>query len=217
MAIRRSQIKNCPYNPRVIDAHARKKLKGGIKALGLVEPLVWNERSGNAVGGNQRLGILDDLSTDTEYLIDVARIDVDDKTEKKLVLLLNNQSAQGAWDADLLAGVLQDIGTLEDTGFDKVDVQFLLPDFDPSPLFKDAAETSAADIEAIAAMKARKKVYHDQEQAKDDAEFYIVVVFDSRGDCTDFLKRLNLDEDEKYFSGAKFRTLCGIAEAVPAQ
>lgn len=208
----RSSLKNAPYNPRVIDKHARKKLKDNIgnKKIGLVEPLIWNETTGNLVGGHQRLGILDDLSDSPDYLLDVAVVRMTDKIEKTVNLSLNNQSAAGAWDADLLAQVLTDIGEIDGTGFDKIDVSFILPDFDQSPLFRAAGEQGAADVATIAKMKANKKAYREQEAVKDDAEFYIVVVFQSRDDCTGFLRAVNLDEDGKYFSGETFKTLCGI-------
>src|SRR2546428_6999537 len=56
-----SQIKPAEYNPRKDlkpgDAELE-KLRAVIDRFDLVEPLVWNRRTGNLVGGHQRLKIL---------------------------------------------------------------------------------------------------------------------------------------------------------------
>ena len=46
-----------PYNPRLklkIHEPARRKLAASLREFGLVEPLVWNERTGHVVGGHAR-------------------------------------------------------------------------------------------------------------------------------------------------------------------
>jgi hypothetical protein len=57
--IHRSQINLAKYNPRFIDEKNRKQLEAGLKKHGLVETLVWNERTGNLVSGHQRIQIMD--------------------------------------------------------------------------------------------------------------------------------------------------------------
>jgi len=50
------------YNPRVDlkpGDPEYEKLKRSIKEFGYVEPIVWNKRTGNVVGGHQRLKILE--------------------------------------------------------------------------------------------------------------------------------------------------------------
>lgn len=59
--ISRSDIKNAPYNPRIMDEKAKKRLKANIAKHGLVAALTWNKRTGNLVGGHQRLEQLDAL------------------------------------------------------------------------------------------------------------------------------------------------------------
>lgn len=49
--INRSEIKNAPYNPRIMDEKAKKRLKANIQKHGLVAALTWNKRTGNLVGG----------------------------------------------------------------------------------------------------------------------------------------------------------------------
>lgn len=55
--IERARINPAPYNPRVRLEPGEpeyERLRKNIVEIGLVEPLVWNERTGNLVGGHQR-------------------------------------------------------------------------------------------------------------------------------------------------------------------
>jgi len=110
------------YNPRRVlspKSPAYRKLKASLEEFGLVEPLVWNERTGRVVGGHARLRILKELGV-AEIAVSVVRLD--EAREKALNIVLNNQEAQGRYDpsklADLLAE-LQDLPELELTGFDE--------------------------------------------------------------------------------------------------
>ena len=47
--ISRGEIHGADYNPRVISEDARKRLKRMLAKHGLVQPLVWNRRTGNLV------------------------------------------------------------------------------------------------------------------------------------------------------------------------
>src|SRR5205085_9852704 len=111
-----------PYNPAEAlrpDWPAYRKLRASITEFGLVEPLVWNERTGHVVGGHARLRILRELGV-AEVPVSVVRLD--DAREKALNVVLNNQEAQGRYDpaklADLLAG-LTGLPELELSGFDE--------------------------------------------------------------------------------------------------
>ena len=88
--VKRSQIKFADYNPRIIDESNQKKLVKAIRENGLIEPLVWNKRTGVLVGGHQRLTAADKIYRKKDYDVPVAIIDVDEKTEKKLNVQLNN-------------------------------------------------------------------------------------------------------------------------------
>ena len=123
-----SKIKPAAYNPR-------KDLKPGdpeylklaksMKEFDLVEPLVWNKRSGNLVGGHQRLKILKDIGQ-TE--VEVSVVDLDDAKEKALNIALNKIS--GEWDLPVLKDLLQEIDTgafdIEVTGFDSKEIEDLI-------------------------------------------------------------------------------------------
>ena len=79
--INRADIKNAEYNPRIMDKEAKKRLKAGLKKHGLVSTLTWNKRTGNLVGGHQRLEQLDALEKNKDYSLDVCVIDVDEAEE----------------------------------------------------------------------------------------------------------------------------------------
>ncbi|GHU82477.1 adenine methyltransferase [Clostridia bacterium] len=100
------------YNPRKDlqpgDAEYE-KLLASIEEFGYVDPIIWNERTGNVVGGHQRLKILIHLGYTA---IDVVVVDLDELREKALNVALNK--IQGEWDAPKLAELLQD---LEKKGF----------------------------------------------------------------------------------------------------
>jgi hypothetical protein len=53
------KLEPAPYNPREISSEASGRLSHSIGEFGLVEPIVWNERTGHVVGGHQRLKVLE--------------------------------------------------------------------------------------------------------------------------------------------------------------
>ncbi|MCC8435407.1 site-specific DNA-methyltransferase [Brevibacillus sp. M2.1A] len=127
-----SMIRAAEYNPR-IDLKPGdpeyEKLKRSIEEFGYVEPLVWNERTGNLVGGHQRLKILINEQQATE--VEVSVVDLDDNQEKALNLALNKIS--GDWDKEKLAYVLADLKesdlNISLSGFDDEEVTELLSEY----------------------------------------------------------------------------------------
>ena len=123
--VKRMEIKNAPYNPRILSREAKKRLQDVLQEEGLVAPLVWNKQTGLIVSGHQRLKIIDELEGVKDYQIDVAVIDVDEKTEKKLNIFMNNISSQGTWDEEKLLGmILDDMDLIANSGFNKSESDF---------------------------------------------------------------------------------------------
>ncbi len=138
------QINPAPYNPRVDlkpGEPAYEKLKRSIDEFGCVEPLVWNRRTGNLVGGHQRFKVLIERGL-TE--VDVSVVDLPPEKEKALNVALNK--IQGDWDQQKLAELLEELTKtpdfdVESTGFDLPDIKELIAevlhqspedeDFDP--------------------------------------------------------------------------------------
>lgn len=115
-----------PYNPRVAlepgdpmyDA-----LKQSIETFGCVEPIVWNKRTGNIVGGHQRFKVAKDLGYTED---NVVVVDLEDTQEKSLNLALNKVSGQ--WDNDKLAGVLEEMqkASIDAIGFSEGEINRIL-------------------------------------------------------------------------------------------
>jgi DNA modification methylase len=120
-------LKPAPYNPRTMTDTARAALKRGIQTFGMVDPIVARRRDQLVIGGHQRLHAAKELGLET---VPVVYVDVDDNQAAALNVLLNNPSAQGAWDFPLLSSLLSDLdahgfdATL--TGFDEAELAKLL-------------------------------------------------------------------------------------------
>lgn len=89
------RLNPAPYNPRVdlkpTDA-AYRAIVTSLDEFGCVQPLVWNRRTGNLVGGHQRLKVLR-ARGDTEVQVSV--VDLTEPREKALNLALNK--VDGRW------------------------------------------------------------------------------------------------------------------------
>lgn len=124
-----SLINPAPYNPR-LDLKPRdpdyEKLRRSIDEFGLVEPLVWNRRTGHLVGGHQRFKVLLQQGVTA---VDVSVVDLPIEREKALNIALNKIS--GGWDQAKLAALLNELTAIPDldvtlTGFDLPDVHGLI-------------------------------------------------------------------------------------------
>lgn len=126
-AVRRDRLRNAPYNPRRMDDAAKKLLRKSLERHGLVEALVWNKRTGNLVGGHQRLEQLDALEGSNDYELEVCVVDVDEREEAALNVQLNQRSMQGDWDPGKLEALVNDFGfdPREDLAFMDADIKAL--------------------------------------------------------------------------------------------
>ena len=124
MVVHRSKLKPHPDNPRAIDDYAAKGLRQSIKDFGLVQPIVWNARSGYILGGHQRLDQADELKGTQDYSLTVAKVDLDEDDEKRLLLILNAQGVQGVWDIELFGSLAESMGLdgLKSAGFGITDL-----------------------------------------------------------------------------------------------
>ena len=87
-----------PYNPRTISPEALAGLRGSVERFGLVEPIVWNRRTGRVVGGHQRLKVLQQMG---EQETQVVVVDLEEMEEKALNAALNSPSIAGSFTADI--------------------------------------------------------------------------------------------------------------------
>ena len=193
--ISRSQIKNAEYNPRFIGEKEKKRLRA---ENGLVSALTWNQRTGNLVGGHQRLSQLDALEKNGNYDLTVCVIDVDERQEAKLNVQLNNPSMQGEWDLDKLFEMTETFDlSMDDMGFSASDAAYL---FDGDEKFVDLFETPEAQAEKnkLAQIKEGRKTAAKNYKDDQRADFMTVVVFKDATERADFMKQIHVPVHEQY-------------------
>jgi DNA modification methylase len=145
------KLKSAEYNPRKDLKPGDpefEKLRRSIESFGYVEPAIWNKRTGNIVGGHQRIKVLKYLGhTEADCVV----VDLDEQQEKALNIGLNKIS--GLWDDEALTALLKD---LNDSGFDLSLTGF------------DASET--ADLFGEGALENTKEDDFDEDKALEQAE-----------------------------------------------
>ncbi|MBQ8233168.1 MAG: DNA modification methylase [Lachnospiraceae bacterium] len=147
-----ARLNPAAYNPRRELKPGDKdyeKLKRSIEEFGFVEPVVWNEATGNVVGGHQRLRVLLDMG---ETEVDCVVVNMDSQKEKALNLALNR--IQGGWDEAKLAEVMADLDAsafdVSLTGFDAEEVDALMNKFYSADAEEDGFDRDSA-IEQVEA------------------------------------------------------------------
>ncbi|HQP59036.1 MAG TPA: site-specific DNA-methyltransferase [Petrotogaceae bacterium] len=152
------KLKAATYNPRKDLKPGDieyEKLKKSIETFGYVEPVLWNKRTGNIIGGHQRYKVLVELG---QKEIDCVVVDMDLTDEKALNIALNKVS--GEWDKDKLMLLITDLqGSDFDvslTGFDSIELDALFKDslkedikeddFDVEAELKKPAVTKQGDV-----------------------------------------------------------------------
>jgi hypothetical protein len=198
--INRADIKNADYNPRLIDDENKKALKKALKKHGLVEAIVWNRRTGNLVGGHQRLQALDTLEKNQDYSLDVCVVDVDQREEAVLNVQLNNPSLQGDWDLNRLEEMVTDFDiSFDDMGFSEDDIDFMFDGDDKYTEMFETEETEATK-NAIADVKEARQEMRDKYADKNNIEFYAVLVFKDKEEKKEFYKKISLPIYEEYLT-----------------
>lgn len=100
------------------------KLRSSIEQFGYIDPIIWNKRTENMVGGHQRYKILRDKGH-TELTVSV--VDLDDQQERLLNLALNKVSGIDDEALAMLIGELQVSGAdLALSGFDDDEIADML-------------------------------------------------------------------------------------------
>lgn len=205
--INRSDIKNAPYNPRIMDENAKKRLRNGIRKHGLVSALTWNRRTGHLVGGHQRLEQLDALEKSENYELSVCVIDVDEREEATLNVQLNNPSIQGDWDLDKLANMAGDFNlSFEELGFSQSDIDFM---FEGDDRFSELYNTPEAnEVKGrLAEIKQSRAQMSATLQERGNINFYAVVVFEDESDRQQFYREISVPEAEQYITADNIRRL----------
>ena len=150
MRVDRSLIKEATYNPRSIDVDAAERLERAVKR-GMVQPIVWNRRTGNLIGGHQRLARIDELEGTKPFSLTVAVVDCDEVEEKRLNVELNNPDLMGQFDIPRLEDVLRDIKAADPGGDLLLEVGFTQASLESMLIAPELylAPEDSADVRAI--------------------------------------------------------------------
>ena len=141
------------YNPR-LDLQPGdpmyEKLLASVEEFGYVDPIIWNQRTGNIVGGHQRLKVLKYLGhTEIEVIV----LDIDELRERALNVALNK--VQGEFDPPKLAELLEDLEKkgfrVNITGFDAPEIDKLFQQYRRMQESKQAEDdyNVQAELDAI--------------------------------------------------------------------
>jgi len=198
----RRDLAGAKYNPRILGEEEKKRLRKVLAKHGMVSPPTWNKRTvekgwpdgsaGAVVGGHQRLSQLDALHGSPDYTLQVAVIDVTEPEEKEINVALNNPSAQGEWDLELLESILADESiSVEGAGFDMGDVM---------RLFGDIPGGSQQNVEELASkLRSFSENYAKISDNDGRDDFYVVLVFRNHKEREEWLVDLKL-KDNRYQS-----------------
>jgi hypothetical protein len=140
-------LRPAPYNPRVPlqpGDPGWEKLRRSLREFDLVQPIVWNQRTGHVVGGHQRLEV---LKHDGQTHVDCVVVDLPIEREQALNVVLNNREVGSDWDPSRLVDLLTDLRAAPGfdptlTGFDDQQLKDLL--FIPEPRTEEPAASEAA-------------------------------------------------------------------------
>lgn len=207
--MKRSELKEAVYNPRIIDETQLKRLKAGIKQHGLIgASIVWNKRTGNIVSGHQRLKVLDALEGKKDYELRITVIDVPLREEKQLNVQLNNSSMMGEWDIEKLGDIFETEGfSADELGFSDLDIDIMFNgDERFSELFRDS-EDVAATKEEIRAIREHRKESMEKMKEEQSGNFYFTVVCESEEDKKFLLREMSLPVGEAFVSSDHVRRL----------
>lgn len=125
-----NEISSAKYNPRKITDEAMGRLTKSLAEFGNIQPITWNVRTGNVVGGHQRLKVYKAMGK-TE--VEVWAVDLDEQKEKAANIALNKLS--GEFDMPMLKDILEEIDTgdldMEITGFGMDEIALMMEDAHP--------------------------------------------------------------------------------------
>ncbi len=118
-----AELKFYPGNARRGDIDL---IADSLSKLGQYKPIVVNA-DGTILAGNHTVMAAQRLGWET---IDVHRVDVDDETAKRIVLVDNKANDQSTYDVEELVNLLTELPNLDATGFTRDEVDDLLETLD---------------------------------------------------------------------------------------
>lgn len=210
VTINRADIVHDDYNPRIIDEENRKNLKKSIKKYGLVGHIVWNENTKHVVGGHQRIDVIDEMMKNKEYNIDVLKVNLSEKEEIELNVVLNNAEAQGKFDFGQLSFLADkfNIDVSKDFMFSEDVVLINFPNFADKVTKNLGFEQKELSEEQIQKLKDRKKAFREEVKKnreengdyKSESRGILTIIFDNETHKKEFLLLNEIEDDTEMIS-----------------
>jgi len=168
------KLKPAEYNPRAITDKAVQGLSNSIDKFGLLQPIIWNKRTGNVVGGHQRLyDIINKGATETDVIV----VDFSLEKEKSANIALNHAGISGHYDLEKLDILLKEIDLTDYT-----DLQF------------DSLETMLTPLKGLHKVKQTEDEWVGMPTFEStDKGPSFVVNFTCEEDRQEFLEQYDLD------------------------
>lgn len=107
------ELREADYNPKVLDPGARAVLRADLERFGMVEPILVNRKNNRVINGHQRLQIWREMGKAT---VPVNFVEVDEITEKKMNVDLNNPHIEGEWEREKLRPLLERLAGIPEYG-----------------------------------------------------------------------------------------------------
>lgn len=147
-----ADLKPADYNPRIDlkpGMEEYEKLKYSILEFGFVDPPIFNKRTGNLVGGHQRVAVAKNLGLCEEIEVSVVDLPLDKEKALNVALNVALNKITGRWDDEKLSVLLKELEneTIVLTGFESEEVEELLTAFDykedtEKPVIEDGFEVN---------------------------------------------------------------------------
>lgn len=135
-----AKLSPAAYNPRRISEKALAGLEASLRRFGMVQPIVWNRRSGNVVGGNQRLKLLAAAGAQRTSCV---VIDLPAAEEKALNVTLNNPAVAGEFNEQLEALLSEIRAEIPDLELSAFNLDSLFPTVDQDVLYEGLTDPDA--------------------------------------------------------------------------
>lgn len=142
-------LKPAKYNPRKDlkpGDPAYEKIKRSLHDFGYVDPVIWNEVTGNIIGGHQRYKV---LTAEGATEIDCVVVHIENPQDEKALNIALNK-AVGEWEPKALADLLSDLQLsgydVGATGFDAAEVDELFSKVHDKDVKDDDTELDAETI-----------------------------------------------------------------------
>lgn len=143
------RLKPAKYNPRKDlkpGDPAYEKIKRSLHTYGYVDPVIWNEVTGNIVGGHQRYKV---LVAEGIKEIDCVVVHIEDPQDEKALNIALNK-AVGEWEPKALADLLQDLQLsgydMGATGFDAAEIDDLFSSVHDKDVKDDDCELEPEEV-----------------------------------------------------------------------